>query len=96
MLCKKFRRGELTGSEVRAVVRALGNLPLQIHPSLSLLEGAVEIAIATARTVHDSLYVALAVALDCSFVTADARLLSALGRSGLSPHARHVTDTITA
>ena len=88
VLWKKFRRGDLTGPEVRSIARALPTVPLHIHPSLTLLEGALEIALETRRTVYDSLYLALSVALSCTLVTADARLSNALRDS---PLARHVS-----
>ena len=91
-LWKKFRAKELSSREVTAIVRAIGKVPLEIHPSLTLLEGATEIAIRTARTVYDSLYVALAVTLDRPLVTADARLVNALKSSPLSSYVRHVAD----
>ncbi|MHC5034678.1 MAG: type II toxin-antitoxin system VapC family toxin [Planctomycetota bacterium] len=89
-LWKKCRRGELTESEVRRIVGALPTVPLQIYSSLTLLEAAVEIALQTARTVYDCLYVALAVAMNATLVTADASLLDGLRESGLACYAKHV------
>ena len=89
-LWKKCRRGELTDVEVRSIVQALPAVPLQMYSSLTLLEGAVEIALRTARSVYDCLYVALAVALDTTLVTADTHLLEGLRESRLAPYAQHV------
>jgi predicted nucleic acid-binding protein len=88
-LWEKIRLGELTASESQTILRALEKVPLEIHSSELLLEAALELALHTARTVYDSLYVALAILLDCPFVTADRRLVSALARSGLSVDVRH-------
>lgn len=90
-LWKKHRLGELTQTETRSILRALCRVPLETHSSELLLEAAVEMALHTDRSVYDSLYVALAMLLDCPFVTADQRLVSALQRSGLSADIRHVT-----
>jgi len=90
-LWKKCRLGELTDTESRSILRAFGTVPIGIHSSELLLEGALELALHTARTVYDSLYVALAMLLDCQFVTADQRLANALQRSGLSIDVRHVS-----
>ncbi len=91
-LWKKHRRGELTGAEVVSIVRALQVVPLQLYSSLELLEAAVEIAVQTARTVYDSLYVALAVALHGTLVTADEPLLNALRESRLAGYVMHVRE----
>ncbi|NIN71104.1 MAG: PIN domain-containing protein [Gemmatimonadetes bacterium] len=89
-LWKKRRSGELTNSEVRSIVEAFRAVPLQIYSSLTLLEAALEIALQTARTVYDCLYVALAVAFNSTLVTADSRLLEGLRQSGLARYAKHV------
>ena len=46
----------------------------EVHPITTLIEPAFEIALATGRTVYDSIYLALATALDCKLVTADKKL----------------------
>ncbi len=91
-LWKKCRLGELPETESRSILPALGKVPIRIHSSEVLLEAALELALHTARTVYDSLYIALAMLLDCPFVTADQRLFSAPRRSGLSADIRDVTQ----
>jgi predicted nucleic acid-binding protein len=78
ILWKKINRGEINAEEARDVIAGVRHVPLTIVPSSLLLEGALEIAVAHQRTVYDSLYVALAVAYKCAFVTADDKLLNAL------------------
>jgi predicted nucleic acid-binding protein len=90
-LWKKHRLGELTQPETRSILGALWTVPLETHPSELLLEAAVELAVHTARTVYDCLYVVLALLLDCPFVTADQRLVNALRKFGASLDIRHVT-----
>lgn len=89
-LWKKVRWGELAASESRTILRAFETVPLEIHPSQLLLEAGLELALHTARTVYDSLYVALAILLDCPFVTADQRLFSALRASCPSAEVQHI------
>ncbi len=73
---KKTDRGELTLGEAKAIVQAfLAALPLTLHPSTLLLEAACDIAMKFHRTVYDALYLSLAVAEDCLFVTADEALV---------------------
>jgi predicted nucleic acid-binding protein len=86
VLWKKARAGQLTPAETSRIVRALDQCPLTVFPSRLVLEGAVEIALRTGRSVYDSIYVALAVALGCRLVTADQRLAHALAGGPLAPH----------
>ena len=86
VLWKKARAGQLTGQEAARIVQALDEFPLTVFPSRLLLEGALEIALGTGRSVYDGIYVALAVALECSLVTADERLVNALAGGPLASH----------
>ena len=86
VLCKKARAGQLTGQEAARIVQALDQCPVTVFPSRLVLEGALEIALGTGRSVHDSVYVALAVALKCPLVTADERLVNALAGGPLASH----------
>jgi predicted nucleic acid-binding protein len=54
------------------------------------LEAAVEIALHTTRTVCDCFYIALAVALNCTLVTADTRLLEGLRESRIASYVKRV------
>jgi len=91
-LWKKHRLGELTQPETQSILRALSAVPIEVYSSQLLLEAAVDLAVHTARTVYDNLYVALAMILDCPFVTADERLIRSLRESGLPIDIRHVTQ----
>jgi predicted nucleic acid-binding protein len=84
---KLHARGVLNTDEARDVVEHFLSMPLEIHDSMYLLAPALEIAIATNRTVYDSLYLALAVELGGTVVTADERWVNALVDS---PFARFI------
>jgi predicted nucleic acid-binding protein len=86
VLWKKARAGQLTGQEAVRIVQALDQFPVTVFPSRLVLEGALEIALGTGRSVYDSVYVALAVALECPLVTADERLVNALAGGSLASH----------
>ena len=86
VLWKKSRAGQLTGPEAVRIIRALDEFPVTVFPSRLMLEGALEIALSTGRSVYDSVYLALAVALDCPLVTADERLANALAEGPLGRH----------
>jgi predicted nucleic acid-binding protein len=84
---KVYQRGEIPAEDGRQIVSALMASALEVHPVTSLLEPAFDIALATGRTVYDSIYLALATALNCKLVTADNKYFNAL-QSG--PFARDV------
>lgn len=87
---KRVRRGELESEEAAQVVADLIRMPLSITSTQVLLASALEIAIATDRTVYDCTYLALAIDRKCRFVTADERLVNALARTPFAGHVRHV------
>lgn len=83
---KKVRRQELTTAEAAEVLNAFEKIGVEIYPSNVLVSAAFELAIALDRTVHDCLYLALAVAQDAVLVTADRRFHAAVSASGLARH----------
>jgi predicted nucleic acid-binding protein len=92
IVLKWVRRGILTaadGEDTRAEIRSA---PIEMHPFGALLELAYRIASDTGRSVHDGLYVALAVALGCQAVTADRRLYEATAAGALAEHVLWVEE----
>jgi len=75
---KSHRRGLLDTDEASDLIEHFLSLPVDIYESTFLLAPALEIAVATKRPVHDSLYLALAVELDATVITADERWTNAL------------------
>ena len=86
VLWKKSRAGQVTGQEAAHIIRALDEFPVTVFPSRLVLEGALEIALGTGHSVYDSVYLALAIALDCRLVTADERFANALADGPLGKH----------
>jgi len=86
---KKLQREELNPDEARTVIRALPVVPLVTHASFELLPPAFDIAVRTSRTVYDSLYISLAIALRSQLITTDERLVNALSSS---PFARRQSE----
>lgn len=78
ILWKKARRRELTEREAtQALHRLVGEVRVEDgYPDL--LDAALHLAIRYERSLYDALYVALALAEDCQFVTADRRLYNAM------------------
>lgn len=78
ILWKKTRRAELTDREATRVLdRLVGEIRVE-NDRPHLLNSALQLAIRYDRSVYDSLYIALALAEECQFVTADRRLYNAL------------------
>ena len=96
VLWKKVGRGEIEPRDARDILAALGRVPLSVVSSSLLVEAALEIALAHRRTVYDALYVALAVARESVFVTADDRLVGALRGGPLAAHVRALSTLSAA
>jgi len=77
-LWKAVRRGRQSRASAELALSLLVRRNFTTLPSASLLPRALAIALDFGRTFYDSLYVALAVATKCDFVTADERLANAL------------------
>ena len=96
ILWKKWRLKELNEQEVDQITDAVLSSPKTVHTSRTLLVSAKDIARAFSISVYDSLYLALAVALNCPLVTADRKLYRSLTGTMLEPFAWWITTDIGA
>jgi predicted nucleic acid-binding protein len=78
-LWKAAKRGEITAVWARRGLEAMRNCDFPTVPSRAVLPEALKIAVDFGRTVYDSTYVALAVATGNELLTADERMVNALG-----------------
>jgi predicted nucleic acid-binding protein len=78
-LWKAAKRGEITAVLARRGLEAMLNRDFPTVPSRAVLPEALMIAVDFGRTVYDSTYVALAVATGNELLTADERMVNALG-----------------
>lgn len=85
---KYHRRDLITETEAAEIVHQFLSFPLEIHDSDDIITSAVELAMATGRTVYDSLYIALAIDQEAVFVTADQRLVNSLDNTPVAHHVR--------
>lgn len=95
ILWKKVQRGELSKDEALLAARLLEAADIELLPTRPLLVAATRIAIDLNHPAYDCLYLALATASDCRFVTADERFLRKLGegrRSALRDRAISLTE----
>lgn len=86
ILWKKWRAGELLETEATSRFDDLRSMDLRTVSNDLVARAAVGVALATSRTVYDSLYIALAMHEGCRFVTADERLVNGLGGTQYAAH----------
>ena len=76
---KKQRFQGLAASDARSIIEAFRMLTFSLTSSATLLDDAYHLAVAHQRTVYDALYLALSMREQCRYLTADERLVNAIG-----------------
>lgn len=76
---KAVRRSRTTRPEAEGALRRFTELAIEIVPASDLLLPAWSIAATSDRSFYDSLYVALAITAKTELITADERMVNALG-----------------
>ena len=79
VLCKAVRRNRVRPADAANSLRRFTELGIRTIPSSGLLDRSLQIAIDCGRSFYDSLYVAAALATETDLITADERLVNALG-----------------
>lgn len=79
VLWKAARRNRISHAEAANSLRRFIDLAIPVVPASDLLVQALQIAVTCGRSFYDSLYVALALATKTELITADERLVNALG-----------------
>lgn len=79
ILWKKVRKDELSKDEALLAAGLLQHAEMELLPTRPLLSVATSIAIELDHPADDCVYIALAAARDCCFVTADERFIRKLG-----------------
>lgn len=79
VLWKVARRGTIPLGLARRALQGMLNLDLPTVPSRAFLPAAFRIATDFGRTIYDSVYVAMAAKTGTDLITADERLVNALG-----------------
>ncbi len=92
LVWKLHSRGALDKSEALELIEHFLSMPLEIHETGFLLGPALEVAMVTQRTVYDSLYLALAIELDASVVTADERWINAVAGGPFARYMRFLRE----
>jgi predicted nucleic acid-binding protein len=79
VLWKAVRGKRISRVEADNSLRHFTDLAIHLLPAAGLLVQTLQIAVTCDRTFYDSLYVALAVTTNTELITADERLVNALG-----------------
>jgi len=79
VLWKAVRRKRISSADAEISLRRFTELGIEMVPTSGLIERSLQITISCDRSFYDSLYVALALATKTDLVTADERLVNALG-----------------
>jgi len=79
VLWKAVRRKRISSADAETSLQRFSELGIEIVPTSGLIERSLQITISCDRSFYDSLYVALALATKTDLVTADERLVNALG-----------------
>ena len=78
---KKQRLQLLEPADAIEVLNSFRKIELSLSSCASLVSDAHQLAVSHQRTVYDMMYVALSRMRNCSFVTADERMVNAIGES---------------
>jgi predicted nucleic acid-binding protein len=89
---KYHRQRLLSKEEADAAIGTLAVAPIALQPSTQLIADAFLIAADLDRSVYDSLYLALAMATDAPFVTADRKLRNAIAGTPVGEHVVWIED----
>jgi predicted nucleic acid-binding protein len=88
VLWKRVSRGLLDRLEATQLLTDFQTIPIQYEPTANIIDSALEVAIATARTVYDSLYLATAIHHSCELVTADKKFVNAIKATAFAGYIR--------
>lgn len=81
IIWKKHLFQGLAAADAQHVLDEFRALQLTLTSTALLLEEAYQLAVRHQRTVYDALYLALSLRENCQFVTADEKLVNAVGAS---------------
>ena len=80
ILWKKVGRGEMDQDAAIVAAQAIERVEIELVPMRLLLAESLKLALELGHPAYDCMYLALALARGCRFVTADGRLVNKLGQ----------------
>jgi predicted nucleic acid-binding protein len=94
ILWKLVKRGEVEPERAAAIIEEIADASWFVHASRSLARDAIDLALASGASAYDASYVALAVRLDTSCITADRKLVDKIGKTAAANHAILLAETL--
>jgi predicted nucleic acid-binding protein len=79
IIWKKHRFQGVTFHDAELMIKGFQRLSIESTPTSSLFEPAFRLAVTHGRSVYDMLYLALSIRESCRCVTADEKLVNAIG-----------------
>jgi len=92
---KRVIRAEIEPEKAEEILRELGNVPIELVPTVDLIPSALTIALQVRRTVYDSIYLAHAIQSGAPLLSGDRKLFDALKDGPFSPHIAWIGDLPT-
>jgi predicted nucleic acid-binding protein len=92
ILWKLVNREEIEPDRAMAIINEIAAAPWVVHATRSLASDAIDLALASGVSAYDASYVALAVRLDTTCVTADRKLFNKLKGSPFVKHVALLAD----
>lgn len=89
---KKAMRGDIGTAQARLIAANIHRYLLVMHPSLDLVERALDIAMDLRHPIYDCIYLACTERVGGTLVTADRRLIRSLETTTYAPLVRFVAD----
>lgn len=80
IIWKKHRLQDLSAEDAQEIMDTFKTVMIDFTSSAALMDEAYQLAITHERTVYDMMYVAMSKREKCRFVTADERLVNAIGK----------------
>ena len=91
-LWKKFTRGHITHQQAEVFAASITHAPVDLVPSQSLHQRALNIAIEIRHSTYDCFYLACAERMGEPLITADARLCTVVRDGTYAGLVRHLSD----
>jgi predicted nucleic acid-binding protein len=94
ILWKLVKRGEIEPDRATAIIEEIAAASWNVHANQSLARDAIDLALASGASAYDASYVALAMRLNTSCITADRKLVEKLRGTAAANHVTLLAETI--
>jgi predicted nucleic acid-binding protein len=92
LLCKRIRRGLISEESGVSIRHAIRQFSITEHLDEDFSDSAFKIACQTRTSFYDCLYLALAIGIDASLITADKRFCNSIKKESMSKYVLWIGD----